>query len=387
MGTKIIRIITAMAIAILLGSCSNDGQKLTAEGVEGTSADVISIADEDANLAMSGDKDMGQILIIKVKLKLEKSLPGIKELDAEDINLGDGPSLSVMDKNGAELAKLELGNGSLDSDNTAEFKKFLQSDEGTEKEISFALQLLDMDMAKKIIDKARTFKIKNLNIETTGITTLSGNIGNYPVQMTLDIETDGSIKGAYYYKKNGSTALLYVTGTKNGDDISLNEFTQEGQQTGSFQGTLADNKLSGVFETDGKTFSVSLKADGNIQPINLSNINFDGFSEIPTMDTAEPVQNSSSIDDLESLDLSSGDVSFDEALDAFEEYTDQYIALIKRASRGDATAIAEYPDLFHKLEVVSNKFERAQGEMSAAQWERYLQINSKMVNGLQKYYH
>lgn len=382
MNIKIFRNAAAFAIGLLMASCGQDGQTLTAEGVEGKSADVISISDESSKLALSGDKDLGQTLIIKVKLKLEKSLPGIKDLDPDDIKLGLGPSLSIMDENGAELTKLEMGNGSSDIDNTTDLKKLLQSDEGTEKEISFADKVLSGDIAKKIVEKAKTFKIKDLDIDIPGFTNLSGNIGTYPAQMTLLINTDGSITGAYFYKKSGPKALLYLKGMKNGNNISLDEFTKEGKQTGSYQGTLVNGVFSGLFSTNDKTFNFTLRPDNNMEAINFSNINFDSFtSESAGFDDTETASTDA---DIDSFDPESGNVDYDEVLDAFEEYVNQYERVMRKAMNGDVSVISESSDLNGKLQDLIKKLNNAEGNMSATQWARYMKICKKWQKDIQE---
>lgn len=383
MSIKIFRNIAAFAIGLLLASCScQEGHDITSEGVEGKSADVISISDETSKLALSGDKDLGQTLIIKVKLKLEKALPGIKELDPEDIKLGLGPSLSIMDENGAELTKLELGNGSSDIDNSTDFKKLLQSEEGTEKVISFADKVLSGDIAKKIVEKAKSFKIKDLDIDIPGFTNLSGNIGTYPAQMSLLINTDGSITGAYYYKKNGSKALLYLKGTKNGNNVSLDEFTKEGKQTGSYQGTIVNGVFSGLFSTSDKTFNFTLRPDNNMETINFSNINFDSFSsESPSIGYDETA---STNDDIDSFDPESGDANYDEVLDALQEYVNDYERVMRKALNGDMSVYSESAEMNKKLQDLIAKLDKAEGNMSAAQWARYLKICKKWQKDIQE---
>lgn len=76
---------------------------------------------------------------------------------------------------------------------------------------------------------------------------------------------------------------------------------------------------------------------------------------------------------------SSSSKDWDALLDSYEKYVDQYIVYVKKAAKGDASALSEYPALMEKAEEFSNKMENAQGEMTPSQWSRYMKITSKMT--------
>ena len=77
---------------------------------------------------------------------------------------------------------------------------------------------------------------------------------------------------------------------------------------------------------------------------------------------------------------SSGSEDWDALLTSYEKYVDKYISYVKKAAKGDMTALAEYPSLMEKAQEFSDKLQRAQGEMSASQWARYNKITMKMAN-------
>lgn len=56
---------------------------------------------------------------------------------------------------------------------------------------------------------------------------------------------------------------------------------------------------------------------------------------------------------------------------------------MKKAAKGDASAMAEYPSLMEKVQEYSNRISGAQGEMSASQWARYMKITTKMTTAVQ----
>ena len=52
---------------------------------------------------------------------------------------------------------------------------------------------------------------------------------------------------------------------------------------------------------------------------------------------------------------------------------------MKKAAKGDMSALSEYPALMEKAQDLSNKMSGAQGDMSAAQWARYMKITNKLT--------
>ena len=81
---------------------------------------------------------------------------------------------------------------------------------------------------------------------------------------------------------------------------------------------------------------------------------------------------------------STGSADWDSMLDSYEQYVNKYIALLKKASNGDMTAMAEYAGLMQKAQELSDKISGAQGDMSASQWARYVKITTKMTTAAQE---
>lgn len=71
-------------------------------------------------------------------------------------------------------------------------------------------------------------------------------------------------------------------------------------------------------------------------------------------------------------------------LDSYEQYVDKYISCMKKAAKGDMSALSEYPDLMEKAQEFSDKMSGAQGDMSASQWARYMKITNKMATAAQQ---
>ena len=92
----------------------------------------------------------------------------------------------------------------------------------------------------------------------------------------------------------------------------------------------------------------------------------------------------SSDDDKSTSRSSTASADWDSMLNSYEQYVNKYIALVKKASNGDMTAMAEYAGLMQKAQELSDKMNGAQGEMSASQWARYMKITTKMTKAAQE---
>lgn len=81
--------------------------------------------------------------------------------------------------------------------------------------------------------------------------------------------------------------------------------------------------------------------------------------------------------DEESVGTSSGE-NWDAVLDSYEKYVNKYVSLMKKANAGDMSAMSEYPSMLQEAQELSEKLSNAQGELSSAQWARYMRITAKM---------
>ena len=83
----------------------------------------------------------------------------------------------------------------------------------------------------------------------------------------------------------------------------------------------------------------------------------------------------------DATEIFAGD-KWDKLLDEYEKYVDQYIKTYKKAMKGDMSAMSEYVKLAEKAQELSEKIDKAKGEMSDAQMKRYLKITKKMNDAL-----
>ncbi len=158
--------------------------------------------------------------------------------------------------------------------------------------------------------------------------------------------------------------------------------------------------LSGMYSSDDMKEALKLKA-GETGTVRWS-FNFDSdekpakfrlTSAYETVDSSDWDSSSSNSDDDETSSLdeddetdshlsssSSGSEDWDALLKSYEQYVDKYITYVKKASKGDMSALKEYPSLMEKAEEFGNKMEKAQDDMSASQWAKYMKITQKMLS-------
>lgn len=152
-----------------------------------------------------------------------------------------------------------------------------------------------------------------------------------------------------------ATAGLLITSCGGGNSNNDNSYSED--ETTDFSEVI-DATEDALEEFEGVTESL-----GAIEEV-VENI------DIETEEEAEEEETSTT---------SSASNDFDEVLDSYEEYVDQYVSYMKKAANGDMSALTEYPALMEKAQEVSKKLEDSKDEMSAAQASRYMQITNKMT--------
>ncbi|UPT66986.1 MAG: hypothetical protein M0D57_21620 [Sphingobacteriales bacterium JAD_PAG50586_3] len=72
-------------------------------------------------------------------------------------------------------------------------------------------------------------------------------------------------------------------------------------------------------------------------------------------------------------------IDWDKVLDDYEALTNQYISLAKKAKNKDIAAMAELPLVMGKANDVASKVKKAKGELTPAQWSRFISIQTKLA--------
>lgn len=157
--------------------------------------------------------------------------------------------------------------------------------------------------------------------------------------------------------------------------------------------------LGGMYSSDDMKEALKLKAgetgtvrwsfhfDSNKKPAKFRLTS--AYEEVDSSDwdsdssSSDDDESSSSDDDDDEADSyssssSSGSQDWDALLNSYEQYVDKYISYMKKAAKGDMSALSEYPALMEKAQEFSSKMEGAKGDMSASQWARYIKITNKM---------
>lgn len=117
------------------------------------------------------------------------------------------------------------------------------------------------------------------------------------------------------------------------------------------------------------------------------NDNLDAKDETKVVSSDEENDDNTEIgeedNDNDLSETTSGDENFDEWLNEYEEYCNSYIALMKKASNGDMSAIAEYTKMLQKAQKMSKKMEDAKGDLTPAQLAKFQRIQAKFMKAAQ----
>ncbi|GEM_PF-3199337 len=69
---------------------------------------------------------------------------------------------------------------------------------------------------------------------------------------------------------------------------------------------------------------------------------------------------------------------WDDILDDYESYVDNYISCLKKATNGDMETMEEVEEMLEDAQELSDKLDKAEDNLSSSQMSRYLKITSKL---------
>ena len=101
------------------------------------------------------------------------------------------------------------------------------------------------------------------------------------------------------------------------------------------------------------------------------------YSKVESVVT--PTQDNQSAN-IKSQTTSSANVDWDEILDDYEDFIDDYIACMKKANNGDLSAMTEMTELMQDVQNLSNKLANASSDLTASQYARYSKLMQKLAN-------
>lgn len=369
-------ILLAVLSLFVLASCSSlDAPKevypSSTDFTSGELAKLIEVVDEPCQLSYA-EKDGvigSQYIMLKVKLRLIKESPDLQELDPRDIDFASLSSVAIVklqDKNGIMLQELKVK-----SEDLLKFKKLLQRNVGDMETITFEEEFHSSEETSKWFEQTKAFSpyqtgdIAALNAKKGAkfALNLSGKFGGADdAVLTYDDKTDdGVIEFTIDGVKNVRKVKMgsYDSST---NTLILNEYFTNGKYVGDFVGTWKNGVYQGVF-TNTKGGSVNFKLYGT------GNKAFYGTS-VSSRGNVAPEKG--------------GSEDWDALLAAYEQYVDKYISYVKKAAKGDITALTEYPSLMKKAQQLSDKIQKAQGELSSSQVARFNKISAKMIKAAQE---
>lgn len=172
--------------------------------------------------------------------------------------------------------------------------------------------------------------------------------------------------------KNGTSLLDDLT-LKDGEDSKLMTFLTGGKEGDENEFTFQCNIANGDF------YKKIMKDAANID---LKDVSFYKEQTYDSSDTSEVSEDTTSDTDVESDEISSSNV--DEFLEAYSEYVDKYIKFMKKAANGDMSAMTEYVGLLKKAQEFDEKLKDAKGDMTTDQWNKFLEIQQKMLSAMQE---
>lgn len=201
--------------------------------------------------------------------------------------------------------------------------------------------------------------------------TMSGAVGKYPIVMSMHVDEEGTLTGAYYYKKSGPGNCLYIIGKKKGDHVIINEFDANGTNTGSFDGYYHNGELKGTMEAKSGHYEFTTSVDDTATPAPFDRVDFGRFF-MPS----ETYTNAGNTYD----GGAAGSGNIDELLDRYESFVNDCVRLSKRVQQGDLTALEEYGSVFDKAYALQEELENVEGNMTPAQAARLSKLAAKAAN-------
>lgn len=150
---------------------------------------------------------------------------------------------------------------------------------------------------------------------------------------------------------------------------------------GGLSGPYSSEDVEDLFKLKpGEIGTIRWRVDDNV--LNAKELKFTISSAFELCEKSEVSSNDDDDDDDDDDDMASSKSStnWDAVLDEYESYVNQYIAFMKKAQKGDMSAMSDYAKMLEKAERFSDKLGGAEDEMTSTQLSRYVKITNKMAN-------
>lgn len=175
----------------------------------------------------------------------------------------------------------------------------------------------------------------------------SNNDDYYEVGFGIELlDESGNVVTKY------SATATGMSGVYSSDDVTEMASMAPGEQ-GSIRWSFQDDEIKGV--TSFRILSVCKSTSGS--------------------------GDSSDSDESSTSEVSTtSDNNWDSVIDDYEEFIDKYIALLKKAKAGDASAMTEYASMLANAQNLQGKLSNAQSSLSTAQAARFSKIMTKLAS-------
>ena len=265
---KHIQFFVLIVLSLLVCSCNETGKTIrpVSEKINGPLGDYFQL--------VSGDylPQEGQITFDFLRIKEGWPVPMKTNAPLGDCDECYEPSLMAefMDQEGNVLTK-SFVDYFFAPEQMAALMELKQNEKGS---MTFAITTNGVCQVKMLSDFV---------YHGTATSNLSGLVnGAMDVLMSLEFSPKGEAKGAYYHRKFGPDAVLGLNGMLDGQELMLNEYSNEGKRIGQYKGVFKEGVYLGKYEAfDGNTYDFNLKEDLSMYPVDYSGIDFSSFTDEP----------------------------------------------------------------------------------------------------------
>jgi hypothetical protein len=322
----------------------------------GVLADMVQLVEEEALLTcekVEGEEDL-QTFKLRAKLKLKEEVEDLQNLDEKDITMTLEPlKVNLLNDAGKKVKTLCLA-----EDAAEDMKKLLQGKKGDILEVTFEAVYTDNANTSEWFDQTFAFAADQADNVYPIVYNLDGNIGKYPVRMTLIEEYGNKIMGAYYYKKYGSGNLLYLIGERGEKDVKVYEYTPNGNLSGYFDGHLNTDEFSGEFDAIivGGHHQFKLLPSPDMETLNFEGVDFNSLFDF--------------------LDLANSEEKVEKMMEDFEDDAQDFIEQAKRAQEKVETSSArEAKSALESAEAILG----VQGCLSKKEFSKFCELYKELL--------
>lgn len=111
----------------------------------------------------------------------------------------------------------------------------------------------------------------------------------------------------------------------------------------------------------------------------FTSVSFNGYSGSSEDSSYGSTDYSGSSSEESSSSSSSDNEDWDSVLSSYEDFANKYIALLKKAQKGDVSALSEYQQYMEEAQELTNKISSAKSDLSSSQLAKFNKIQQKIL--------